>query len=177
MTMRLLPRACLLRAAVVVQNRAAHNIRVVNLSLVSSLPEPYQVSPLAAAVELAWLSGVVVVVSAGNLGPDTVLYPPASDPSVITVGAVDTNGTPDQVKNPLMSTARSLASPGAGRGEVDTLATVSLNSPGYANQNIPLNKGWVALAGTAAYNSATWDSATWNSATWNSATWNSARPD
>ena len=54
MTIRWLPRACLLRAAVVVQNRVAHNIRVVNLSLVSSLPEPSQVSPLAAAVELTW---------------------------------------------------------------------------------------------------------------------------
>ena len=44
MTMRWLPRACLLRAAVVVQNRVAHNIRVVNLSLVSSLPEPSQLA-------------------------------------------------------------------------------------------------------------------------------------
>ncbi len=77
----------------VVKNRSAYNIRVVNLSLVSSMPESYLTSPLDAAVESAWLSGIVVVVSAGNLGANSMLYPPANDPFVITVGAVDTSGT------------------------------------------------------------------------------------
>jgi len=79
----------------VVLNRAAYNIRVVNLSLVSAVAESYLTSPLDAAVEMAWLSGIVVVVSAGNLGPDSMLYPPANDPLVITVGAVDTDGEED----------------------------------------------------------------------------------
>jgi serine protease AprX len=45
-----------------------------------------------AACEILWFNGIVVVVSAGNNG-DTVLYPPANDPFVITVGAMDDNGT------------------------------------------------------------------------------------
>ena len=79
----------------VVRNRDLYNIRVVNLSLVSGVPESYLTSPLDAAVEMAWLSGIAVVVSAGNLGADSMLYPPANDPFAITVGAVDTNGTSD----------------------------------------------------------------------------------
>lgn len=242
-----------------IQNKSKYNIRVINLSLVSSMPESYMTSPLDAAVEAAWLSGIVVVVSAGNSGADSMLYPPANDPLAITVGAVDNNGTaaisddvipswssygktqdgiskpevsapgrkivsnlasrnevlaqllpdrivdqryfrlsgtsmaapvvsgvaalvlqahptwtPDQVKSALMSTARPLASPGAGKGEVDALAAVSLTSPGYANQGIPLNVAVSALVGSPTFNSASWNSASWNSASWNSASWNSA---
>ncbi|HEV7666416.1 MAG TPA: S8 family peptidase, partial [Chloroflexota bacterium] len=78
----------------VATNHAAYNIRVVNLSLVSSMAEGYATSVLDAAVEMVWHAGVVVVVAAGNRGPDTVRYAPANDPYVITVGAVDDMGTP-----------------------------------------------------------------------------------
>lgn len=73
-------------------NREAHNIRVVNLSLNGSVQQSYHTSPLAAAVEILWFNGIVVVVSAGNNGTAD-LYPPANDPFVITVGAVDDQGT------------------------------------------------------------------------------------
>ena len=76
----------------VLQNKAAYNIRVVNLSLNSAVPESYNTSPLNAAVEILWFNGIVVVVSAGNKGSGTV-YPPANDPFVITVGATDDLGT------------------------------------------------------------------------------------
>ena len=76
-----------------VQNQAAYNIKVLNLSLVSQVPEPYTVSPLDAACEVAWLSGITVVVSEGNSGADSAYFPPANDPFVISVGAVDTAGT------------------------------------------------------------------------------------
>ena len=76
-------------------NKALYNIRVVNLSLNSSAAEPYHLSPLNAAVEILWFSGIVVVVSAGNNGTTSggVLYPPANDPFVITVGATKDHGT------------------------------------------------------------------------------------
>jgi serine protease AprX len=73
-----------------------YNIRVVNLALNSSVPEAYHTSPLDAAVEILWFSGIVVVVPAGNRGnglENGVLYPPANDPFVITVGATDDQGT------------------------------------------------------------------------------------
>jgi serine protease AprX len=78
------------------ENRTRHNIRVVNISLNSTQAESYNVSPLCAAVEVLWFNNVVVVVSAGNYGSAN-LYPPANDPFVITVGAVDEKGTADKV--------------------------------------------------------------------------------
>jgi serine protease AprX len=79
----------------VVDKKADYNIRVVNLSLKSSVAESYKTDPLDAAVEAAWNSGIVVVVAAGNGGAaaDSVSYAPSNDPYVITVGGVDDNGT------------------------------------------------------------------------------------
>ena len=63
-----------------------YNIRVVNLSLNSTVDESYHTSPLDAAVEILWFNGIVVVVAAGNNGtagvrstrPPTI---PSSSPS------------------------------------------------------------------------------------------------
>jgi serine protease AprX len=74
-------------------NKNTYNIRVINLSLQASVQESYRTSPIDAAVEYAWLKGIVVVVAAGNSGPDSALYAPANDPYVITVGATDDQGT------------------------------------------------------------------------------------
>ncbi len=76
----------------VYENHERYNIRVVNLSLNSSVQQSYHTSPLSAAVEVLWFNGIVVVVSAGNNGTGA-LYPPANDPFVITVGAVNDRGT------------------------------------------------------------------------------------
>jgi serine protease AprX len=77
-------------------NRTAYNIRVVNISLNSTVAESYHTSPLDAAVEILWFNGIVVVVAAGNNGTGSApvtLYPPANDPFVITVGASEDKGT------------------------------------------------------------------------------------
>jgi serine protease AprX len=74
-------------------NRAVHNIKVINISLTSSVYNLYHLSPIDAAVEILWFNRIVVVVSAGNNGI-AALNPPANDPFVITVGAVDDRGTP-----------------------------------------------------------------------------------
>jgi serine protease AprX len=80
----------------VLENRARYNIRVVNLSLNSTVSESYHTNPLNAAVEILWFNGIVVVVSAGNSGSGAI-YPPANDPFVITVGAADDKGTTNLV--------------------------------------------------------------------------------
>jgi serine protease AprX len=76
----------------VLNNKQKYNIRVVNLSLNSSLAESYNTSPLDAAVEILWFNNIVVVASAGNSGGGN-LYAPANDPFVITVGATNDNGS------------------------------------------------------------------------------------
>ncbi len=76
----------------VLQNKDQYNIRVVNVSLNSSVAESYHTSPLDAAVEILWFNKIVVVASAGNYG-NGALYPPANDPFVITVGATNDKGT------------------------------------------------------------------------------------
>jgi serine protease AprX len=84
-----------LQFAVDFQHR--YGIRVVNMSLNEDTAQSYLKDPLDAAVESAWMHGLVVVVAAGNRGtaPDAVDYAPANDPYVITVGGVDENGSAD----------------------------------------------------------------------------------
>jgi serine protease AprX len=71
------------------KNAFGNNIRVANFSLRNAFPNYAGYDPLDAAVRRLWLSGTVVVTSAGNNGPGRMLYAPASDPFVITVGASD----------------------------------------------------------------------------------------
>jgi serine protease AprX len=77
------------------QNAKAYSIRAVNLSINSGTAESYATSALDAAVEQLWFSGVTVVVAAGNRGSatDATWYPPANDPYVVSVGALDDNQT------------------------------------------------------------------------------------
>lgn len=79
------------------ENHAAQGLKVVNLSVTAATAQSYLTSPLSVAVERLWQSGLVVVVAAGNRGSaaDAVHYPPANNPFVITVGAMDDKGTPD----------------------------------------------------------------------------------
>jgi serine protease AprX len=79
----------------VVDHRADYNIRVVNLSLSSTVAESYRTDPLDAAAEQAWFQGIVVVAAAGNEGnaSDAVSFAPGNDPFVISAGSVDDQGT------------------------------------------------------------------------------------
>jgi serine protease AprX len=79
----------------VYNNAEQYNIRVVNLSLNSSVAESYRTSALSAALELLWFKGITVVVAAGNNGSSQpgILYPPANDPYLIAVGASDDKDT------------------------------------------------------------------------------------
>jgi serine protease AprX len=82
----------------VYEKRKDLNIRVANFSLHSTIPSNFINDPLDKAVEKLWFGGVTVVVAAGNYGnpdgsPSGVPYAPGNDPFVITVGAIDLDGT------------------------------------------------------------------------------------
>lgn len=80
----------------VVTNKARYNIRVVNLSFGTDGRQSYLSDPLDDAVERTWEAGIVVVVSAGNLGPAPgSVSKPGDDPRVITVGSFDDENTLD----------------------------------------------------------------------------------
>ena len=83
-----------------VANKAAWNIRVVNMSLGTVAKDSYKNDPLCLAARRAVNAGIVVVASAGNNGKDSqgnvqygTIGSPGIEPSVITVGASNTMGT------------------------------------------------------------------------------------
>ncbi len=83
------------------ENRARYNIRVINLSLGGAVTQSYRDDPICQAVERAYRAGIVVVASAGNFGKTTdgqAIYggvtTPGISPFAITVGALNTKGTP-----------------------------------------------------------------------------------
>ena len=81
-----------------------YNIRVANFSLAGATDTSIRFDPLDRAVEALWLNGIVVVAAAGNHGqggPVSMSYAPGNDPFVITVGALDQNGTSDPTDDTL----------------------------------------------------------------------------
>ena len=76
---------------------AARGADVVNLSMSSGSALPYQIDPLTVALGRLWAQGVVVVVPTGNDGPSQgSVTSPGSDPTLLTVGALDENLTADR---------------------------------------------------------------------------------
>jgi serine protease AprX len=76
--------------------RTQYNIRVLNLAWgVHSTQDP-SVDPLNYAVQRLWREGIVVVVAAGNSGPNAgTITKPGDDPVVLTVGAMNDQGDAD----------------------------------------------------------------------------------
>ncbi|SHF74434.1 serine protease AprX [Jatrophihabitans endophyticus] len=115
-------------------------IRVVNLAYGTDSVQPYQVDPLAAAVENAWRHGLVVVVSGGNEGRSAGrLTDPATDPYVLAVGASDGGDTVAGWATPSVA---DFSSSGSAQRHVDLLApgrsVVSLRDPGsFVDTNHP----------------------------------------
>jgi serine protease AprX len=78
----------------VIAHKDALGIRVVTMALGAPATGSYHEDPLAAAAEMAWRSGLVVVTAAGNDGPASrTITTPGIDPFVLTVGAADEAGT------------------------------------------------------------------------------------
>lgn len=121
----------------IVAHKDVYGIRVMNLSLGTDSSQDYRLSPLNYAVERAWAAGIVVVVSAGNSGPDpATIMKPGDDPYVITVGASNDEGSmatgDDRV--PVFSSRGPTRANGIAKPDVVSpgVHTVSLRSPGSA---------------------------------------------
>ena len=89
----------------VLDNKDRFGIRIANLSLGRPALESYRKDPLCRAARALVQAGIVVVTSSGNLGSWGEEYPelwqsitsPGHDPSVITVGPLDTRSTATQL--------------------------------------------------------------------------------
>jgi serine protease AprX len=78
----------------IIAHKDGLGIRVVTMALGAPAAGSYRDDPLAAAAEMAWRSGLVVVTAAGNDGPATgTVSTPGIDPLVVTVGAADESHT------------------------------------------------------------------------------------
>jgi serine protease AprX len=75
----------------VTRNRRRYGIRIVNVSCGGDYEASYLEDGLSQAAEAATRAGLLVVAAAGNLGgkPGHPVLPPASAPSVLTVGGLD----------------------------------------------------------------------------------------
>ena len=146
--------------------KGQYNIRVMNLSLGRPVYESYALDPLCQAVEAAWKAGIVVVVAAGNDGRTNysvlngygTITAPGNDPYVITVGAMNTKGTPDRSDD--VMTSYSSKGPTAIDHIVkpDLVAPgnriVSLQTGGYLQKNYPGNRPAVSYYQTSTSTSA-----------------------
>jgi len=84
-----------------IANSGRYNIRIINMSLGGPVTQGWRDDPLCQAVERAYRAGITVVTAAGNWGKDeqgrTVyggITTPGISPFAITVGALNTHGTP-----------------------------------------------------------------------------------
>jgi subtilisin family serine protease len=119
----------------VVSYKDTYDIRVLNLSLGTDSTNSYRTDPFNQAVQRAWDAGIAVVVAASNRGPEPgTIGKPGDDPMVMTVGAIDDQGTatPDDDRLPDFSSRGPTA--GDGLPKPDLVApgawVTSLRSPG-----------------------------------------------
>jgi serine protease AprX len=112
-------------------HRSQFNIRVLNLSLGTPAHTSYRLDPLAAAAEMAWARGLVVVTAAGNTAG--AVDSPGDDPYVITVGATDDRGT-SPVGDDLVAPFSGWGTPAGSTPKPDLVAPgrriVSIRAPG-----------------------------------------------
>jgi len=120
-----------------VQNRAAYNIRVINLSISSGVYQSFTTDPLTVACRRAAESGVVVVAAAGNFGraaDGTALYrrvtAPANAPWVLAVGASSHMGSTGRADDTIARFSS------RGPTHIDRLAKPDIVAPGIGIESL-----------------------------------------
>ncbi|MBI1296162.1 S8 family serine peptidase [bacterium] len=124
------------------ENAALYNIRVVNMSLNSTVAESYLDNPLSTAVEILWFNGITVVVSVGNNGDNddnNIIYPPANDPFVISVGATEDQGTVTITDDPIAPySVRGITEDGFAKPEIVVPGTDIIAALSGADSNLAI---------------------------------------
>ena len=120
-----------------IDQRAAYNIRVINLSVAAGVYESYKTDPLTLAAKRAVDAGIVVVTAAGNLGRNDRGQPqfggitsPGNAPWVLTVGAASHNGTDDR-RDDVIAAFSSL-----GPSRIDLVRKPDLVAPGVGTESL-----------------------------------------
>jgi subtilisin family serine protease len=125
-----------------ITNKNLYNIRVMNLSLGTTAVETYVDDPLCQAVRRAVDAGIVVCCAAGNLGKDDqgnrvygTIHSPGTEPSALTVGCVNTFGTPQHSDDQVASYSscgptRGFYTDAAGVRHFDNLIKPDIIAPG-----------------------------------------------
>jgi serine protease AprX len=133
------------------------DVQVLNLSLSSNSPLPYQIDPLTQALESLWHHGITVVVPSGNDGPGTgSVTSPGNDPVLLTAGGLDALGTAGH-DDDLVGAWSGRGPTWQGDAKPDLVAVgghvVSLRSPGsMVDQSNPLARigvGYFRGSGTS----------------------------
>lgn len=132
-------------------------VDVLNLSLSSGSPLPHQIDPLTVALSRLWAQGVVVVVAAGNDGPNKAsVSSPGSDPTLLTVGSLDEVGTAGRSDDTVPDfSARGPAPQGADKPDLVApgRSLVSLRAPGsvvdLANTSSSVGEAYFVGSGTS----------------------------
>lgn len=104
----------------IIDNKEKYNIRVLNISVGTSIGDNVdEDSLLVKGVNAVWDSGIVVVVAAGNNGPKPMsISTPGISRKVITVGASDDNIAVEMSGNKMIDYS--------GRGPTSACAGVTL---------------------------------------------------
>ncbi|HKP87685.1 MAG TPA: S8 family serine peptidase, partial [Blastocatellia bacterium] len=124
-----------------IANKAAYNIRVINISFGATAVSSYVNDPLCQAARRAFNAGIVVCAASGNSGKNAsgnkiygAIHSPGIEPSVITVGAANTYGTNSRADDTLCSYSSRGPSRGytttAGVKRYDNLIKPELVAPG-----------------------------------------------
>ena len=129
----------------IIDTKDKYNTKIINLSIGTPANNTCDKDPLCRAVEKAVEAGLIVVVAAGNSGPErgTILSPGTSR-NAITVGAVDDKRTIDPSDDTI--------APFSSRGPtLEGLTKPDLLAPGVSINSLSNTKldGYSALSGTS----------------------------
>jgi serine protease AprX len=120
-----------------IEQSAAYNIRVINLSVAAGVYESFRTDPLTLAARRAVDAGIVVVTAAGNHGTNDKGLPqgggitsPGNAPWVLTVGAANHHGTIDRQDDSVAAFSS------LGPSRIDLVQKPDLVAPGVGMESL-----------------------------------------